>query len=174
VPPAQENICDTLRDRARDHRAPEDFVDIRIPTLHAGITASLWLALGGCPPGPSSAPVFPADYRTSYVEVRDCRRSPDHDLSYIRVLASPDAESVYRTRTGAFPEGAVVLKEEYGDPACSDLSGWSAMRREGGAWHWQDVAVDRVVVEDDGPRCVACHASCGVPPDGYEGTCALP
>jgi hypothetical protein len=127
----------------------------------------------GCPS--PTAPVFPADYASTYVEVRNCRRSPDHDLSYIRVLASPDAVDVYRTRTGNFPEGAVVLKEEHANASCNDLVQWSAMRREAGDWRWQEVAADRTVLQDGAiPRCASCHAACGVPPDGYQGTCAQP
>ena len=36
------------------------------------------------------------------------------------------------------------------------------------------VDVDRKVVEVDTPRCISCHTGCGAPPDGYEGTCAMP
>jgi len=133
------------------------------------------LALTGCP-APETAPVFPADYASSYVEVRDCRRSPEHELAYIRVLASPDAAAIYTSRSGAFPEGSVVLKEEHADPACSDRIGWTAMRREGDAWRWQEVAPDRVVIEDGAiARCAGCHARCtGGAAGGYEETCAEP
>jgi hypothetical protein len=144
------------------------------------MTRATWIAvtfvalLAGCPPEPAE-PMFPADYEASYVEVRDCRRSPEHELAFIRILASPEAASTYQTRTGTFAEGAVVLKEEYVDDACTDLLGWTAMRREGGDWRWQEVASDRVVVEDGAiERCATCHARCVAPDLGFEETCAEP
>ena len=140
-------------------------------------TVALLLALfaAGCPSPEPIEPVFPEDYASSYTEVRDCRRSPEHDLAYIRVFASPDARAVYETRAGDFPEGAVIVKEEHATADCDDLTGWAVMRREGADWRWQDVAPDRVVIEDGAlPRCAGCHAGCGVPPDGYQGTCAVP
>jgi hypothetical protein len=131
------------------------------------------LALGGCPsPAP---PVFPESYASTYTEVRDCRRSPEHELSYIRVWASPEAAPIYTSRTGDFPEGAVIVKEEFANAACTDLLGWTAMRREGGDWRWQDVALDRTTIEDgDIARCTTCHDACATPPAGYMGTCAVP
>jgi hypothetical protein len=41
-------------------------------------------------------------------------------------------------------------------------------------WRWQRVDRDRKVVGADEGRCVTCHQDCGIPPDGYEATCALP
>ena len=113
-------------------------------------------------------------YAASYLEVRDCRRSPDHDLAYIRVLASPDAADAYTARTTSFPEGAIVLKEEHADPDCTDLVRVSAMLREEGDWRWQQVDADGTVLEIERERCAGCHAACGVPPGGHEGTCAEP
>src|SRR4051812_28274789 len=74
--------------------------------------------LAGCG---GSAPLFPADYAATYVEVRGCRPSGDHDLNNIRVLADPAALGPYMTRASDFPVGAVVLKEEhdFGDTACT-------------------------------------------------------
>lgn len=141
-----------------------------------GVTS---LALLGCPPPPTPVtdagpPVFPSDWATRYSEVRDCRRSPDHDLAYIRVLASPDAETIYTTRSGEFPDGAVLVKPEYADDLCTDLLGITAMRRTAGSWEFQETSALGRVVSTDTLRCIGCHASCGLPPDGYMGTCALP
>jgi hypothetical protein len=41
-------------------------------------------------------------------------------------------------------------------------------------WRWYQVTADRTIVGTDIPRCIGCHTGCGVPPDGYEGTCAVP
>ncbi|MEQ9500086.1 MAG: cytochrome P460 family protein [Deltaproteobacteria bacterium] len=131
------------------------------------------------------APDFPADYAASYVEVRDCRTSGDHDLNYVRMLADPVALSPYENRDAPFPVGAVVIKEEY-DFTDTDCSGaikqWTVMTRlaDGTApaaldWRWQRVDADRNVVGVDTPRCYGCHTGCGVESEGgYEGTCAHP
>ena len=150
------------------------------PLLAAG------LGLIGCPgdEDPIVEPDFPADYASSYVEVRDCRGSGDHDLNNIRILASPSALAPYRDRLDPFPEGAVVLKEEYdfGDFSCEGpIKQWTVMRRlaDDSApdtldWAWQRVDAERVVVDEDGQRCIGCHTGCGVEPEGYEWTCAVP
>ena len=142
----------------------------RLVAQAAGLLALSGLAVG-CPPA-STAPAFPADYASSYVEVRDCRRSPEHDLAFIRILATPDAAPIYQARAGSFAEGTVILKEEYADPDCTMLEGFTVMARERGAWRWQEVTADRTVLDDGAlPRCVGCHSSCE---EGFEQTCALP
>ena len=126
--------------------------------------------------------VFPADYAASFQEVRSCRKSADHDLFHVRVLASPSALDAYLNRDAAFAEGAVIVKEEHFDDQCTDLERITAMRREApgfapeaGDWHWQRAKQDGSV-ELDGklPSCAGCHQSCGVPPDGHDGTCTAP
>ncbi len=134
----------------------------------------------GCSGG--ADPAFPADYATTFTEVRDCRPSADHDLHLIRVLADPQALEPYRDRAEPFPEGAVVLKEEhdFGDVDCSQPPiGWTVMVKDSTAtdsegWQWQRVDVNRKVTSENESRCFGCHHDCGVPPDGYLGTCAVP
>lgn len=149
------------------------------------LLALLGLVAGGCEdPAPVDEPLFPVDYAQSYVEVRDCRGSGDHDLNNIRILAGPTALEPYQSRSEPFPVGALLLKEEYdfGDVDCSGpIVQWTVMQRvaEGSApdlldWNWQRVDSERAVVDVDGPRCVNCHTGCGAAPDGYQGTCALP
>jgi hypothetical protein len=125
-------------------------------------------------------PVFPADYRQSYVEVRSCRPSGDHDLKNVRVLSPASAAGAYVSRTSPFNEGEIVLKEEYdfADPDCSGaVKQWTVMLRSADespsmlGWRWQRVDAQRHVVEVNAPRCYGCHTACGVAPDGYEGTC---
>ncbi len=128
--------------------------------------------------------LFPADYASTYVEVRDCRRSGDHQLNFVRVLADPAAAGPYLDRQDPFPEGAVVLKEERdpADESCAEaITRWTVMVKlaEGTStetldWRWQDLDADRNVVGEDVPLCYGCHSSCGVAPDGYDGTCAVP
>lgn len=143
------------------------------------------LALTGCPSDDEGPPPdFPADYESTYVEVRNCRGSGDHDLNQIRILADPAALAPYQNRTDPFPVGSIVLKEEYefGDMTCSGpIKQWTVMRKlEPGSaddtlgWAWQRVDADRRVLDEDEPRCIGCHQGCGVAPDGYDWTCALP
>lgn len=128
----------------------------------------------------TTVPDFPADYRDSFVEVRSCRPSGDHNLNTVRVLSTPSAAEAYRTHRGSFDVGDVLLKEEFefGDSDCSGAAvGWTSMLRlpdepagvDG--WRWQRVDAGRHVVEVDGSACMGCHASCGVAPDGHESTC---
>ena len=128
-------------------------------------------------------PMFPEDYLSTYVEVRDCRQSGDHDLNQVRILADPAALVPYRDRLEPFPEGAVVIKEEYefGDVDCSGpIRQWTVMVKlaEGADpanldWFWERVSASRRVVDEQNPRCAGCHDDC-VPPDGYDFTCTVP
>ena len=142
--------------------------------------------LSGCP-GPDTPPIdpiFPADYASTYTEVRDCRQSGDHELHIVRVLADPVALAAYSMRDRPFPEGATVIKEEYdfGDTRCEgEVLEWTVMRKlpTGSSpdtldWTWQTVDPMRTVLDQNELRCIGCHQRCGVPPDGYDGTCTIP
>jgi hypothetical protein len=133
---------------------------------------------------PGVAPDFPADYAASYVQVRSCRASSDHDLNQVVVVADQVAAQAYVMRDRPFATGAIVIKEER-EPTDSTCSGpiqqWTVMTQlpAGSSpqtldWHWQRVDRNRKVVTDDEPRCYGCHTLCGVPPDGYAGTCEVP
>ena len=112
-------------------------------------------------------PIFPADYRDSYVEVRDCRLSIEHGGVSIRVLADPASAEAYLREQNPLPEGAIVIKEEFEGPTCvdRDLVRWRVMRKEApgfddehGDWHWQWVdAPGRGVRFDDKTTCIGCH-----------------
>jgi hypothetical protein len=144
-------------------------------------------ALASCSddsPGDSGpAPLFPASYASTYSEVRDCRSSTEHEFARVRVLADPAATAPYLGRDAPFPDGSVVLKEEYdfADTACAgDIIRWTVMQRlpAGSSpdtldWRWQDVDPARHVKTEDEPRCIGCHTTCGAPPDGYLGTCTV-
>jgi hypothetical protein len=153
--------------------------------LAVAAAAGLMVGCGGDDDdGGVETTLFPASYADTYQEVRDCRKSGDHDLNQVRVLADPAALAPYQDRVDPFPEGAVVIKEEYdfADTTCSgELVQWTVMSRtaEGAApdqldWHWQTVGPDRSVVDDNEVSCAGCHSDCGVPPVGYAGTCAMP
>lgn len=134
--------------------------------------------------GDDESPLFDSDYGTTYVEVRDCRPSGDHDLNNIRILADPAALGPYNNRDQNFPEGAIVLKEEFefDDIDCTGtVKQWTVMQRltDGESpdtlnWEWQKVDADRKIAESNPLSCAGCHSGCGVPPDGFDGTCAVP
>ncbi|HEY3245583.1 MAG TPA: cytochrome P460 family protein [Phycisphaerae bacterium] len=112
-------------------------------------------------------PVFPANYRESYTEVRDCRFSIEHGGVTIRVLANSIAVQPYLDNADPLPVGSVLVKEEYSGEICTNdamLVRWRVMRKEApgfdpadGDWHWQNVAPDRRVIEDTNASCIACH-----------------
>ncbi len=119
-------------------------------------------SIGGC----MREPVFPANYRDSFIEVRNCRFSTEHDFTYIRVLANPIAAQPYVNDANPLPTGSIVVKEEFNNPGCQGghLVRWRAMRKEepgfdpvDGDWHWQWVERDRSVKFDDKTTCISCH-----------------
>jgi hypothetical protein len=148
-----------------------------------GLTA-LCALVQACSESPVEAPApsFAEDYEASYVEVRDCRKSADHELEYIRVLADPMALGPYLDRTSDFADGAVVLKEQYdaGDDTCTGpITQWTVMTKRAAAsehlgWDFQRVAADRRVVEMNASSCSGCHQGCSGSPIGYDSTCAEP
>lgn len=151
--------------------------------IYTGLAAVLLVACGnGDDGGPE--PFFADDYEASYVEVRDCRQSGDHDLNNIRILADSAALGSYQNRDQNFPVGSVVVKEEFefDDQDCSGpVKQWTVMRRLADGtdamkldWEWQKVDGTRRVVEENTPSCYGCHTGCGVGPDGFDGTCAVP
>jgi hypothetical protein len=98
------------------------------------------------------------------------------------ITALTDDDDELRDR--AFPTGSVVLKEEFdfGDTGCTgEPVQWTVMEQlpTGSApdtldWRWQKVTTARAVKTEDDQRCIGCHEACGIAPDGYLGTCAIP
>lgn len=123
------------------------------------------------PPGPVS--LVPANYTSTFVEVRRCRSTIDHasfaagdNVRNIRVWVSRDASQAYINNAATLPPGAVVIKEEYGGSCNSaDLLAWTVMRKEPGFdpprgdWRWQRVRAPTRAVLEDGrvQRCISCH-----------------
>jgi sugar lactone lactonase YvrE len=117
------------------------------------------------PEGPE--PILPEDYRSTFVEVRDCRFSLEHGGVYMRVLASPEAAEAYQNNENPLPVGSVIVKEEFRDDHCDEveeLLRWRVMRKEepgfdpvDGDWHWQLLTPRREVVEDTKDSCISCH-----------------
>jgi hypothetical protein len=130
--------------------------------------------------GPS--PSFPADFERSYVEMRDCRHSHEHELRYIRVFASPSALAPYAALSAdePYPVGATLVKLEYDDELCAALIEYTSLEKlepganpVGGDWLWQRVSPEREVTSSGAPwTCVNCHTYHCAPPYGYDLTCA--
>ena len=129
------------------------------------VVATVRAASAGCPPPPE--PIFPADYRLSFIEVRSCRIGNEHDGHAIRVLANPIAAAAYLAEQNPLPPGSIVVKEEFEGTSCSDgnnLARWSVMRKEtagfdsvDGDWHWQRLRTDGSLFIDGKATCVGCH-----------------
>ena len=132
-----------------------------------GIPFSLWLlAAVGCDPAPPIS-LLPADYPARFVEVRDCRSSVEHGLSHIVVKVDASLADRYNAGPYPFDPGALVVKEEFSDAACSTLIGIALMSKQSpgfdprfGDWHWQGLDAARAVSEDGPlPRCATCHTA---------------
>jgi hypothetical protein len=113
---------------------------------------------------PNPVEVLPDDYRTTFVEALGCRSSSSH-MNNILVRVHQDLQGVYETGPYPFPQGALVVKEEYRDPGCTDLTAYSVMRKEApssdpasGDWTFFKLDVRRRILEKNMPRCVSCHA----------------
>jgi len=136
------------------------------------IAANFIAILGGCAQvdSPNYEKVLPSDYRNAFVQVRGCRASIDHDLAYVIVRTRPEMASVYDSGPYPFPSGTLVVKEQYRDSSCQDLSGYTAMRKEGSGyfpagadWQWYTLdTLERVVQNGKVERCAGCHRQqCG-------------
>lgn len=125
---------------------------------------------------------FPEDFAQRYHEMRDCRHSHEHELRYIRVLASESAREPYAqlSSDAPYPLGATLVKLEYDDADCTALTQYTVLQKlakgaspEGGDWLWQRVSPEREVLEQGAPlACVNCHTHHCAPPRGYDLTCA--
>lgn len=116
---------------------------------------------------PEPRQVIPSDYKSHFVEVRNCRVSVEHGLEYVRIRTAPEHAAIYDSGPYPFPAGALVVKEQYGDARCTQPTGFTVMRKEsgsgGGDGEWAFFRLDRRerTVEHGRPTtCVSCHESC--------------
>lgn len=157
----------------------------RRPLSLALTIATAVTALACDPDDGGPAPIYPADWATSFTKVRDCRQTPEHDLNHVTLHVDPASVALWQqcvvydsTCTERFAEGATFIKAEYSDSACTDLVLVSAAKKSSdaafadvGGWHWQEVQADGRVAEDGAvERCARCHESC----DGsYDHRCVM-
>jgi hypothetical protein len=122
----------------------------------------------GPPPAPVD-PYFPADFLTTYTEVRDCRPTlehADHGALQVQVYASPDCATQYLAGSYPLPVGGVLVKPLWGDASCSQPVGYVAMRKAApgtapnyGDWEWQELdAARQVLSTSSAAACLTCHA----------------
>ena len=132
-------------------------------------------SLGSCSGGASS--LIPADYRSTFVMVRNCRMTTEHTapaghpttITNIVVYVNSSSAAAYNANANPLPVGTVVLKEEHDDPGCNHVVAYSLGRKESagydpahGDWHWQHILATGAV-ETDGrtPTCntSSCHSA---------------
>jgi hypothetical protein len=136
-----------------------------------------WLALvaaAGCAQvdDPNPEVVLPVDYLTSFTQVRACRPSLDH-MTAIVVRVPPDLAGVYDEGPYPFPTGAFIVKEQYRDPQCLDLTEYDIMKKRdagydsaGADWTWYRLDERQHLIESGKiARCASCHRSCGAARD---------
>jgi hypothetical protein len=117
---------------------------------------------------PNPQMVLPTDYRTAFVQVRPCRNSIEHGLVNVVVRVRGELSAVYESGPYPFAQGSLVVKEEYRDSSCTDLTGYTVMRKEasgyfpaGGDWQWFTLDSLGTVLKDGKPvTCSHCHAMC--------------
>jgi hypothetical protein len=152
----------------------------RIGTTRQSQMSKLWLAASSClivacafggtceTPDPTVEPIAPADYRTSFTQVRDCRFSIEHDGVQIRVWANDIAMAAYLAEENPLPVGSVIVKEEFIGDNCDDdpdLNILSVMRKETSGfdnedndWHFQEInPTSRAVITNTKTDCIECH-----------------
>lgn len=132
--------------------------------MRALVALALGLAAAACAQVDSPTPqaVMPADYKMSYVVARECRSSVDHDLAYVVVRARADLTAAYDSGPYPLPAGTLLVKEQYQDARCNQLTGYTAMRKEtSGAWTWFRLDREGTPLEQGKlSRCIRCHDMC--------------
>ena len=138
------------------------------------VAATVLTACADDPPEPSRDAVFPADYRESFVQLRTCRQSIEHDLEFVELWVSPDHAALFDDCVSPalpcdapLPAGVVVIKPQFLDAGCSTPIRTAAAQRlhgedlgDGAAWLWQEVDPDGRSTGNDGTACIACHQHC--------------
>jgi hypothetical protein len=139
--------------------------------LRPALLLLLPVLLGSCQPEEApemtAAPLLPVAYPARFATVRDCRSSGDHALAHILIKVEAGLEERYERGPFPLPAGTVIVKEEFADRDCTDLSGWTLMHKEAagydpqfGDWRWQRLDAARKVLEDGKiTRCASCHAA---------------
>ena len=122
----------------------------------------------------------PENFEESYGKLHECKPSEHPAADYILTWLSPDALPVWDELSQGnqevdFPKGAVVVKSQYKNDKCTQLTGYTIMEKtstaEGakdGGWKWQFVDETGSCNDcDAGASCAGCHQSCEVGPTHF-------
>ena len=116
-------------------------------------------------------PLFPPDFLDSYILVRECRLSVEHNLTYVRVYVDSTGAQSYLNGTYPLPVGTVSVKTMADNEQCDGGIVEYAVMVKGSAgtapstndWIWQSVNSDRSVRLSgtifEG-ACISCHEDC--------------
>lgn len=110
---------------------------------------------------------FPQDYETSFAQIGACRKSAVHSDPHYLLHVNTSSKDAFSAGM-PLPEGTVLVKTQYQDDSCSDLSRWTVMKkREAGYdpmnadWEWQNLDGEGKVAEQGKVvYCASCHAGC--------------
>lgn len=119
-----------------------------------------------------TAPVYDPDYRTTYQQVSECQASADHAQMFVVMWANSQASRIYTDKSATVDDGAIAVKDEYFDAACTEFSGVTAMKKmatapaNGRGWYFQRFDANGRLAEEGAPTgCVSCHQRCGASTD---------
>jgi len=143
------------------------------------LTVMSLVGLSGCG-GWDDEASFPENYSASYVKLHECKESAHPAANYVITWLSPEGEQAWQqmmegmmggAEPGPLPTGTVLVKAQYNDSSCSDLSGYTAMEQlepgakpELGDFKWQFLDSDGSCNNcDAGSSCSGCHTTpnCG-------------
>jgi len=140
---------------------------------------ALLLSLSACG-GWDDEAAFPENYSATYTKLHECKPSAHPAASYVLTSLSPEGSEAWSAmmegiaggaEPSALPEGTVLVKSQYSDSSCSDLTGYTAMEQLApatspalGDFRWQFLDADGSCNNcDAGASCAGCHTapSCG-------------
>ncbi len=114
-------------------------------------------------------PAIPsAELPRDYVAVTSCAQSQHPARDHVITWIDRGAESQWRTGKGPLPVGTRVVKVQYADVACRELTRYTAMQKgppgtapATGDWIWQLLDKRRGVRQHGQlSGCISCHRVC--------------
>jgi hypothetical protein len=124
--------------------------------------------------------VAPENFESTYNKVHECRPSKHPAANYIVTWLSPDSISTWDEIGNGntdvnFPKGAVVVKSQYENDKCTQLTAYTIMEKtdvkkgaKDGGWKWQFVDQYGQCNDcDAAASCAGCHSTCKVGPTHF-------
>ena len=124
-------------------------------------------ALSGCAASELDANAyFPKTYATDFALIADCDKSGSHGGKYVKTYVTKSSEAAWKSKTYPFAESTVFVKVMHSDSKCSDIAGYSSMKKlaagsggEAGDWDWQSLDADgQVTAQGQVASCTGCHS----------------